>query len=124
MNRLEYLLASTVLRVIGTLCSVLPIAPDRVVFASARTRTLEGNLAALHRAMLARFPEHPGVRSVIVVDVRRISDSCGYAVPRMDYVADRDVLDLSATKKGPEGMAAYRAERNAHSLDGLPGLPR
>jgi len=72
--------------------------------------------------LLARFPEHPGVRSVIVVDVRRISDSCGYAVPRMDYVADRDVLDLAATKKGPEGLATYRAERNARSLDGLPGL--
>ncbi len=57
MNRLEYLLASTVLRVIGMLSSVLPVAPDRVVFASARTRTLEGNLGALHRAMLARHPE-------------------------------------------------------------------
>jgi Pyridoxamine 5'-phosphate oxidase len=73
--------------------------------------------------LVARFPEHPGVRSVIVVDTTRVSDSCGYAVPTMAYVADRDVLDLDAAKKGPEKLAAYRAERNATSLDGLPGLP-
>ena len=72
--------------------------------------------------LVQRFPRNPGTRSVIVVDVERIADSCGYAVPRMDYVADRDVLDLWSEKKGPEGLAAYRAERNAVSLDGLPGL--
>lgn len=74
-------------------------------------------------ALLALFPEHPGVRSVIVTDLLRISDSCGYAVPRMDYVDDRDVLDLDAAKKGPEKLAAYRLAKNSVSLDGLPGLP-
>jgi hypothetical protein len=69
-----------------------------------------------------RFPRNPGTRSVIVVEVDRISDSCGYAVPRMDYVADRDVLDLWSGKKGPEGLVDYRAKNNAVSLDGLPGL--
>jgi len=72
--------------------------------------------------LVQRFPRNPGTRSVIVIDVDRISDSCGYAVPRMDYVADRDVLDLWAEKKGPKGLAAYRAKSNAVSLDGLPGL--
>lgn len=73
--------------------------------------------------LVKKFPSHPGARAVIVVDVDRIADSCGYAVPRLDYVADRDVLDLWAKKKGPEGVAAYQAEHNAVSLDGLPGLP-
>ena len=73
--------------------------------------------------LVQRFPRNPGTRSVIVIDVDRIADSCGYAVPRMDYIADRDVLDLWSQKKGPEGLVAYRAERNAVSLDGLPGLP-
>jgi Pyridoxamine 5'-phosphate oxidase len=73
--------------------------------------------------LVARFPEHPGIRSVIVVDVARVADSCGYAVPRMDYVDDRDVLDLHNAKKGPEALAEYRETRNAESLDGLPGLP-
>jgi hypothetical protein len=56
------------------------------------------------------------------VDVERVADSCGYAVPRMDYVEDRDVLDLWAQKKGDDGLAEYRADRNKFSLDGLPGL--
>ena len=73
--------------------------------------------------LIGRFSEHPGVRSVIVVDVARTSTSCGYAVPTMSYEADRDVLDLSAAKRGPEGLADYRREKNATSLDGLPGLP-
>jgi hypothetical protein len=72
--------------------------------------------------LVQRLPRHPGTRSVIVIDVDRIADSCGYAVPRMDYIADRDVLDLWSEKKGPEGLLEYRAECNAVSLDGLPGL--
>src|SRR5512147_1860379 len=43
-------------------------------------------------ALVNRFSAHSGVRSVIVVDVVRVADSCGYAVPRMEYVGDRDVL--------------------------------
>ncbi|MBK9740442.1 MAG: pyridoxamine 5'-phosphate oxidase family protein [Actinobacteria bacterium] len=73
--------------------------------------------------LVGLFSEHPGVRSVVVIDVTRASESCGYAVPLMTMDADRDVLDLSAAKKGPEKLAAYRAEKNARSIDGLPGLP-
>ena len=72
--------------------------------------------------LLPHFSEHPGVRSVIVVDLIRISDSCGYAVPTMTYEADRPILDLGNANKGPEKLAAYRADRNATSIDGLPGL--
>ncbi|MBP1051178.1 pyridoxamine 5'-phosphate oxidase family protein [Rhodococcus qingshengii] len=72
--------------------------------------------------LVGRFPEHPGLRSIVVVDLTRISDSCGYAVPLMDYQSDRDVLDRVAEKKGPERLIAYRAEKNAKSVDGLPGI--
>lgn len=68
------------------------------------------------------FPELPGVRSIIRVAVNRVSDSCGFAVPRYTYQADRDALIKYAETKGPDGMIAYRAQRNAHSLDGLPGV--
>lgn len=74
-------------------------------------------------ALVRGFPHHPGIRSVIVVDVDRVADSCGYAVPLMTYDGDRDLLDRSADKRGPQGMVEYRRERNAHSIDGLPGLP-
>ena len=72
--------------------------------------------------LLPLFPEHPGVRSIIIVTVQRVSDSCGYAVPKMDYVQDRVALDASNAKKGEAGLVSYRQQKNAVSLDGLPGL--
>lgn len=62
------------------------------------------------------------LRAVITVDVARISDACGYAVPRMDLVEERDVLDSWTARKTPETMRAYRDLKNTTSLDGLPGL--
>jgi hypothetical protein len=74
-------------------------------------------------ALRERFPaDVPAVRSVIRVDVHRVSTSCGYGVPLMTYDADRTRLREWAERRGPEGVAAYRAERNAASIDGLPGL--
>jgi hypothetical protein len=61
-------------------------------------------------------------RSIIVVDVQRIADSCGYAVPVMELKEERDVLDRYNAKKSPAEHAAYRAEKNAVSIDGLPAL--
>jgi hypothetical protein len=71
----------------------------------------------------AHFPQLPGVRSVVVVDVERIADSCGYAVPRYEYVGDRPQLLDWAEKKGDDGLRKYQAQKNRTSLDGLPGLP-
>ena len=72
--------------------------------------------------VVARHPEHPSTRAVVVVDVERVSDSCGYGVPVMEVVGERDLLLLHAQHKGRAGLAAYRAERNATSIDGLAGL--
>lgn len=77
---------------------------------------------AAYDEVVSRKPAHPSTRAVITVDVERISDSCGFGVPVMDVVDERDLLRLHAQKRGPEGLAAYRAERNAVSIDGLPGL--
>lgn len=72
--------------------------------------------------VVAQHPEHPSTRGVIVVDVERVSDSCGYGVPVMDLVGERDLLRLTAASKGRDGMNAYRALKNTTSIDGLPGL--
>jgi hypothetical protein len=61
-------------------------------------------------------------RAIIVVDVHRIADSCGYAVPVMELVAERDVLTRWADGKSTGELAAYRAANNAVSIDGLPAL--
>lgn len=57
MNRLEYLLASALLRIVGLLSSIRPVDPDRVVLATARVPTLDGNLAYVHAAMRELHPE-------------------------------------------------------------------
>jgi hypothetical protein len=67
-----------------------------------------------------RLPEVPGARAIVVVHVSSVADSCGYGVPRMQLVAERDTLVEWARAKGPERVAAYRREKNAASLDGLP----
>ncbi len=72
--------------------------------------------------LLARFPDYPGRRSVVTVAVERISTSCGYGVPLLEYRGDRPTLLEWADRKGPDGIAAYHAEKNARSIDGLPGI--
>lgn len=67
------------------------------------------------------FPELKGERAVIVIRAVRISDSCGYGVPLMEYRGERSQMDAWADRLGADGLAAYRREHNA-SLDGLPGL--
>jgi teichoic acid ribitol-phosphate primase len=59
VGRTEYLLASTLLRFLGALFSVLPIDRDRIVLATARVPILEGNLAAIHGAIVERHPGRP-----------------------------------------------------------------
>ena len=71
--------------------------------------------------LLAAFGSLPGARAVIRIAVTRLSDSCGYSVPRFEYAGPRDTLDQWAEKKGGEGLAAYRESRNARSIDGLAG---
>lgn len=65
----------------------------------------------------------PGLRSVILIEAERISDSCGYGVPFMDYVGERPTMRQWAENKGPEKIETYQRDKNAASLDGLPGLP-
>jgi hypothetical protein len=69
------------------------------------------------------FPPHAGVRAIIRIHVSRISDSCGFGVPRMDFVRHRDNADKWTAAKGPEGLAAYRKQKNRVSINGLPGYP-
>ena len=68
------------------------------------------------------FEDHPGTRGVVVVDVERVSDSCGYAVPLMSHDGDRDLLTRWAGNRGEVGLRAYREAKNAVSIDGLPAL--
>ena len=65
-------------------------------------------------------------RAVIVVEVERIADSCGYGVPLMSYERSRPHADLWAAKKlrvgGPDALLDYQREKNSRSIDDLPAV--
>jgi len=61
-------------------------------------------------------------RAIIVVELERIADSCGYAVPEMSLTGERAVLDRWAEARTAGDLAGYRAENNSVSIDGLPAL--
>jgi Pyridoxamine 5'-phosphate oxidase len=67
-------------------------------------------------------PGREGVRGVVRVEVERISDSCGYGVPLMEYAGERPQRELWLERKGADGVRAYVREKNAESIDGLPAL--
>lgn len=69
----------------------------------------------------ALFPEITGARCIIRIHCDRVSESCGFAVPQFEFVAQRTQLVEWAQRKGA-GLDAYRTEKNCASLDGLPGL--
>jgi hypothetical protein len=71
-------------------------------------------------ALAPHFPTLPGVRSIVLAELDRVQTSCGEAVPLYSYLGDRDDLVKWAETKGPEGLDAYRREKNVASIDGLP----
>ena len=74
------------------------------------------------RTLLANFAPRLGVRSIIRVELDRISDSCGYGVPLLHFEGERTQLPAWAERKGEAGLAEYQREKNATSIDGLPAL--
>ena len=68
----------------------------------------------------ARFPDYAGGRAIIRARLHRIADSCGYGVPLYEFVAQRKQMTQWSERKGPDGLAEYKARNNSHSLDGLP----
>jgi Pyridoxamine 5'-phosphate oxidase len=86
----------------------------------------DSEFAALLGTFEITDEQRRAVRSVIEVEVTRVGDSCGFVVPRMDYVGERDQLyryaDNRLRKEGADAVRAYVSINNAESLDGLTGL--
>jgi Pyridoxamine 5'-phosphate oxidase len=117
-------------RIVVMLCSFA--GPPRIVRLHGRGRVvLAGDEEFSRLLRLGGFDEPAAPearRALIVVDVERVADSCGYGVPLMAYEGERPHQDAWAAKKlrvgGPDALAAYQAEKNAVSIDGLPAVDR
>ena len=64
------------------------------------------------------------LRNLVLVDIRRIRDSCGYGVPQFEYVGDRNIFPERYIEASLETFENRRAAVNSESIDRLPGLPR
>jgi hypothetical protein len=71
-------------------------------------------------ALAAHFTLLPGTRQIITADIHKVQTSCGYAVPQFDFREDRQQLVKWAEHKGEDGLADYRRQKNACSIDDLP----
>jgi hypothetical protein len=118
-------------RIVVMLCAFS--GPPRIVRLHGRAAVhvpgSEGYAALLEACAFAEDPSIPAARrSIVRVDVTRVSDSCGYGVPLMNYEGRRVHAEKWAEKRlrthGPEGLRSYEAEHNVASLDGLPALDR
>jgi hypothetical protein len=97
--------------------------PPKILRVHGRGKAVEPEQAQF-RDLIPRFPEYEGARAIILVEVSRVSDSCGYSVPLLKYERDRDQLSAWANKLGAEGLKKYRKEKNKRSIDQLAGLEK
>ena len=73
---------------------------------------------------LAMFPQPPGIRQIMEINVESAMTSCGYAVPRLENLAERDTLEKYWQKRSTAELEQYHRDHNQKSIDGLPtGLP-
>ena len=70
----------------------------------------------------SRFPDYEGARAIILIELTRVSSSCGFGVPLLRCEGNRNQLQKWTSAKGAEGLRVYRQQKNARSIDQLPGL--
>ncbi|MHA6263973.1 pyridoxamine 5'-phosphate oxidase family protein [Arenibacterium sp. CAU 1754] len=86
-------------------------------FGTARTlHPTDANWADL----APHFPPHRSARQIFDVDVDMVQTSCGYAVPFMDYVCERDTMQKWVESKSDDELRAYWVEKNNETIDGKP----
>jgi Pyridoxamine 5'-phosphate oxidase len=74
--------------------------------------------------LIAHFPKLSGVRQIMEISVESAMNSCGYGVPRMREMTERDTLEKYWTTRGEEKKEQYQQDHNLQSIDGLPtGMP-
>jgi hypothetical protein len=95
--------------------------PPKILRLHGRGRVVEPHEPEFD-ALQAHFPVYEGARAIIVVEVTRVSDSCGYGVPLLKFERDRAELPAWCHKRGEAGLKIYRKEKNRQSIDGLPGV--
>jgi len=116
-------------RIVIMLCAFE--GPPRIVRLHGRGRVVQlgepefDELSAELDFSAVAAAEH-AARAIVVVDVERIADSCGYGVPLMRFEGERPQqlawIEGKLRSGGPDALLEYASTRNAESIDGLPAL--
>jgi len=86
-----------------------------------RGEIIQKNHADFER-LIPLFDPEIGIRSFIKIHLDRISDSCGFGVPVMEFKHHRKQLRTFNERNGEEKLADYKRQHNSQSIDGLPGV--
>lgn len=107
--------------------------PPRIVRLWGHGHVLEYGSEA-YGAFVARhgIAAIPGTRAVVRVDIHQVGTSCGFSVPKYEFVEFRNTLNeyfekrVRSEEEGnrKDGIERYWAAKNAWSMDGLPGMKR
>ncbi len=74
--------------------------------------------------LAAHFPAHRSARQIYDMQVEMVQTSCGYTVPFMEFVSDRDTMQKWVDGKSDQDLRAYWVQKNTKTLDGKPtGVP-
>ncbi|HJU12244.1 MAG TPA: pyridoxamine 5'-phosphate oxidase family protein, partial [Candidatus Binataceae bacterium] len=93
---------------------------------TARIARLYGRGRTIHERdavwpeYLAMFTLEPGIRQVMEIDIESAMTSCGYGVPQMESLSERDTLRKYWQKRDEQTLSAYQHKENVRSIDGLP----
>jgi Pyridoxamine 5'-phosphate oxidase len=115
-------------RIVLMLCAFQ--GPPRIVRLHGRAEVIAAGDphfgALLERCRFAEPEVAESRRAIMLLDVLRVADSCGYGVPLMSYEGQRPHMDAWAAKKvrvgGAQALADYQREKNTRSIDGLPAI--
>jgi hypothetical protein len=77
------------------------------------------NRDSAFQSYIKLFPDHVGARQVIEMKVDMVQTSCGFAVPLMDFQAERGMLDKWSEQKGKDKIEQYWKDKNTKSIDGF-----
>lgn len=92
------------------------------LFGQAEVVLAENVSLSLLRKFPASISQNYGFRAVYVLRVNRISSSCGYSLPIMEFKEFRSILSEVTEKQGKSGISKYITLKNSYSIDGLPSL--
>ncbi len=70
--------------------------------------------------LVGLFPDFSGARQIFDLSIESLQTSCGFGVPRFEYVEERKTLVEWTEKRSVNEIHEYWKKNNTVSIDGIP----